>query len=249
MLDARLVEGRGQRDEGNPDLRREIHIFRREKSKPNPNPSQIRASSSKACPNSSQENPWISFAESSLIKELRRPPRPFFFCAPISPSRRPGGSAGAARPPSVVPFRLHFRVLRSRGQVKGWRHFDRERLGGDSADLPAASLTKANRGNPRVLGLVSETEVRKKRAIDPTSGKNSSAPRARSGSSLWRGRAPALHAFRSISRTLPLLIPSVSLIARRMRPLSVGRVENAFHPAMSYHSEISEFCKEFALKI
>ena len=46
---------------------------------------QIRASSSKIWPNLAKENPWISFAGLSLIKALRRPLGPFFFCAPIRP--------------------------------------------------------------------------------------------------------------------------------------------------------------------
>ena len=40
---------------------------------------------------------------------------------------------------------------------------------------------------------------------------------------------------KSISQPLPsILIPSVSPIARRMRPLSVGRLENAFHPTTDH---------------
>jgi hypothetical protein len=41
------------------------------KPKPNPKSGQIWAPSSKAQPNFRKENPWISFAESSLINELR----------------------------------------------------------------------------------------------------------------------------------------------------------------------------------
>ena len=59
--------------------------------------SQILASFSKARTKSSKENPWISFAESSLIKGLRRPPGPFFiFCAA---SRLEGGDGRRRRCP------------------------------------------------------------------------------------------------------------------------------------------------------
>jgi hypothetical protein len=34
-----------------------------------------------------------------------------------------------------------------------------------------------------------------------------------------------------------------------MRPLFVGRVENAFHPAIAHYDEIPAFCKEIATKI
>jgi hypothetical protein len=47
--------------------------------------SQIRAASSKIRPNLAKENPLISFAESSLIKELRRPQGAFSFHAPVPP--------------------------------------------------------------------------------------------------------------------------------------------------------------------
>ena len=43
------------------------------------------------------------------------------------------------------------------------------------------------------------------------------------------------------------LIPSVRRV-RRKRPLFVGRVESAFHPAMAHYDEIQSFCKEIAKK-
>ena len=55
---------------------------------------------------------------------------------------------------------------------------------------------------------------------------------------------------RSISQSLPsILIPSVSPIARRMRPPSVGRLENAFHPATNKATMIKITCKQFAVEI
>ena len=69
--------------------------------------------------------------------------------------------------------------------------------------------------------------------------------RARSGfEPLDSGRAPALHACERLTT------PALSLgfaHARRMRPLSVGRLENAFHPATDHDSEF-QFCKENATK-
>ena len=59
------------------------------------------------------------------------------------------------------------------------------------------------------------------------------------------GRAPALHASRLSRERLSLsLIPSVAPIARRMRPLSIGRVESAFHPAIVLPTIDSALCKE-----
>jgi len=52
-----------------------------------------------------------------------------------------------------------------------------------------------------------------------------------------------------ISQCLPLsLIPSDSPIARRERPLSVGRLESAYHPATAHHTEVSVFYKGISEK-
>ena len=62
------------------------------------------------------------------------------------------------------------------------------------------------------------------------------------------GRASALHAFKSISRPLPLKThPFRFAHARRMRPLSVGRVQNAFHPARDHRAMILNVCEEIAV--
>jgi hypothetical protein len=106
----------GQRVEGNPNF-----------SKSNPNPRQIRASSSKARPNQSQENPWISFAESSLFNNLRRPPGPFFLFAPLPALKKATDGVAAARfAPgfSVVSWVfISSSSLPSSSEVKGWRLF------------------------------------------------------------------------------------------------------------------------------
>jgi hypothetical protein len=44
-----------------------------------PNPAKLR----QALPKIIKGNPWISFAELSLFKELRGPPRPSFFLRPL----------------------------------------------------------------------------------------------------------------------------------------------------------------------
>ena len=46
----------------------------------------------------------------------------------------------------------------------------------------------------------------------------------------------------------PLPYPFGFAHARRLRPLSVGRLENACHPATDHHSEIPILCKENATK-
>jgi hypothetical protein len=43
---------------------------------------------------------------------------------------------------------------------------------------------------------------------------------------------------------LTMPVPSVSPIAMRMRPLSVGRIESAFHPAINHPIVILILCKE-----
>src|SRR5271165_2011271 len=68
---------------------------------------------------------------------------------------------------------------------------------------------------------------------------------------LASGRAPALHALLEEYLTIPVFepYPFSSPITRRMRPLSVGRVENAFHPAKCHSRVIQISCKGFSQKI
>ena len=46
-----------------------------------------------------------------------------------------------------------------------------------------------------------------------------------------------------------LMLPFRFAHAMRMRPLSVGRVESAFHPARCHYGNVHTFCKENATKI
>ena len=46
-----------------------------------------------------------------------------------------------------------------------------------------------------------------------------------------------------------LMLPFRFAHAMRMRPLSVGRVESAFHPARDHYGNVHTFCKENATKI
>jgi hypothetical protein len=57
-----------------------------------PNPGLIGQSPAKE----NQINPWISFAESSLIKALRRPPGALFVAAPLPASKEATDGGGAA---------------------------------------------------------------------------------------------------------------------------------------------------------
>jgi hypothetical protein len=119
----------------------------------------------------------ISFAESSLINDLQRPPTAFSFWGRFRPQSR-HGSASVARLLRIVSrsFCLRFSSSVLMKQVKGWRHFDRGRLDAICADLAAASLTEANmreRCRPRVPGREpGDRGAGKDRAIDPMSGKN-----------------------------------------------------------------------------
>jgi hypothetical protein len=88
----------------------------------------------------------------------------------------------------------------------------------------------------------------KDRPIDPMSGKNSPAKEPEPVSSLWTsGRAPALHAACLLNPCL-LMLPFRFAHAMRLRPLSVGRVERAFHPAIFQNTIIHNVCKQFCNK-
>ncbi len=95
-------------------------------SRAKPNSSQIRASSSKARPNFNQGNPWISFAKSSLIKGLRRPPGAFFLFAPLPALKEPTGPRQRrpfARVSVSFPWSSFRGPLACSNEVKGWRLF------------------------------------------------------------------------------------------------------------------------------
>jgi hypothetical protein len=90
----------------------------------------------------------------------------------------------------------------------------------------------------RVHGtLRSHGAEEKTRPIDPMSGKNTSASKKRPIrlEPLHKRTGASPSCPKSVSRPLPLtLVPSVCLLMR-MRPLFVGRVECAFHPAINHH--------------
>jgi len=167
----------------------------------------------------------FSLSETSVIKELRRPPGPFFS---LAASRLKGASAaqalvarfGSFLVPSVF-VSISSDLLE---QGKGWRHFDRgrgrhlRRLGGCEPDCVKKE------GRPRIPGSRARGP-RGKRQGDRSDVRQDCVrlKRARSGSSFWiSGRAPALHACECLTTPAFEFVPLVRR-ARRMRPLSVGR--------------------------
>jgi hypothetical protein len=147
-------------------------------------------------------------------------------------------------------------------QVKGWRRFMVAdgvlvgRVGAVSARPQGPRSLVAPEGEsrrPRIPGFMSPgtEDPRKDRPIDPMCGKNYvRLKRARSRfepNGQADGRQPFMPA--SVSRRLSLsLIPSVAPVRGGLRPLFVGRVENAFHPAKNYHRMIPFCCKENVAK-
>ena len=231
-----------RRDEGNP-CPGGIHIDAQIQIQPNPG--LIQQSPAKLKPKKILGFPSPNRA---LSRGYADPHGLFFFCAPIPPQRRPRGSVAAACSPlSVVLFRLHFGVLRSLEASEGLAPFlrSRTRWAPFPPDLPAAEPRCAKKGNP-VRGSIPGSKARgprtgnKDRPIDPMSGKNTSASqKARTGfRALASGRAPALHASRSISQSLPSrLIPFVSLMRGGCGRFCRAR-SGAFHPATDDPSAI-----------
>jgi hypothetical protein len=112
------------------------------KSNPNfPKSSQIQPSPAKINQRKILGFPLISFAESSLFNDLRRPPGPFFLFAPLPALTEATDGVGAARSPGFQCFLgLHF-VLAFSSEVKGWRRFMIADVWAPSPpDLSAASL-------------------------------------------------------------------------------------------------------------
>jgi hypothetical protein len=62
------------------------------------------------------------------------------------------------------------------------------------------------------------------------------------------GRAPALHASDYLTTPAFETHPFRFAHPRRMRPLSVGRLDNASHPAMDYRRTILKNCEEITTK-
>jgi hypothetical protein len=125
---------------------KDFQISRKEiqaKGNKNPNPAE----------RNSKENPWISFAESSLIKELRRPPRPFFFLGRFRPSKAHRQRRRCLFVPDCPSsFCLHFGILRySRARERLAPFRSRvlvlvRRLTPFPPDLAATSLNGAKKG-------------------------------------------------------------------------------------------------------
>ena len=81
------------------------------------------------------------------------------------------------------------------------------------------------------------------------SGKKFARKRARTGFEPLDKRTGASPSCLRVSHDPCLLmLPFRFAHAMRMRPLSVGRLDNAFHPAMDHYLLILYTCKEIMLK-
>jgi hypothetical protein len=88
----------------------------------------------------------------------------------------------------------------------------------------------------------------KDRPIDPMSGKKFARKRARTGFEPLDKRTGASPSCLRVSHNPCLLmLPFRFAHAMRMRPLSVGRVESAFHSATANHAVILNYCKEIGV--
>ena len=192
---------------------------------PNPNPAKSGPRPAKPGQITAKENPWISFAKSSVIKELRRPSsdKAFFLCCADSAlkaamrRRRRGLFAPAS-------FLFVF-ISRSSGlvkQAKGWRRFyHRERAGAISVrPCRPRSLHERENGNPGGPRTGRKTARSIRRPAQNTSASQEPEPVP----SLWPadGREPFVPKY--LTKPVLSLFPSVSRNPRRMRPLSVGRL-------------------------
>jgi hypothetical protein len=204
---------------------KEIQVF----SKPNPNRAKSGPHPAKLGQNKAKENPWIPFAELSLIKTLRRPPGPFLSLRRFPPGRRPRASpARPVRHCVSLPW-SSFRVrpcLFKRGEGLAPFH-DRGRLGVvcPTRRPPPDEREKGTRARglgPRGKRQADQSDVRQEFA----------RKRARSGFEplgIADGRQPFMP--RVSHNPCLLMLPFCFAHARRMPPLSVGRLDNAFHPA------------------
>ena len=144
---------------------------------------------------------------------------------------------------------LHFEfLLASSSEVKGWRRFmiadawaSFVRPGGRGAD----EREKGTRGpwtmSPRTCG---------KRQADRSDVRQEFArKRARTGFEPLDKRTGASPSCREcLTNPCLLMLPFRFAHAMRMRPLSVGRLDSAFHPATDHYREVQTFCKENATK-
>jgi hypothetical protein len=133
----------------------------------------------------SKLNASLSFAESSLIKGLRRPPTAFFLLGRFRPQKRRGVGGTYSLRAVSRSFRLHLGSSSLLEQVKGWRRFRSRilvlvrRLDAIPSDPAAASLIARKRepstGHPRVMSPGDRGACGKRQEIDPMSGRNASA--------------------------------------------------------------------------
>ena len=198
--------------------RKEIQIFRNE-IQAGRNKFQIRRNEIQI------QNPSISFAKSSLIKGLRRPPK----------ATSGLESAAAAWGCSFAwlvcrSFDLRFLFLRSREASEGLAPFLRSRtLGRRLSDWAAGKPHCAKRGTVASSDHRPEDREKKTGRSIRCAARMRPLKRARTGfEPLDSGRAPALHACEYL--TIPAF-EHLSLRfrpARRKWPLSVGRIRAPF---------------------
>jgi hypothetical protein len=127
---------------------------------------------------------------------------------------------------------LHFEFLWPSSELKGWRLFMFADAWASLSDSAAAEPMSAKR-EPRGPWTMSPRTGDKDRPIDPMSGRKFAIKRARTGFGPNRqadGRQPFMP--RVSHDPCPLMLPFRFAHAMRMRPLSVGRLESAFHPAI-----------------
>jgi hypothetical protein len=176
--------------------------------------SQAGTESSKIRPNWSKENPWISFAELSVFKGLRRPPGPKFVLASRpryirhqhgDRRTRPRASA-CGRPCARAPCSprvvcrfhcLRFGLLRSLKASEGLAPLGSRTGGRSCVRLGGRAPHGANRGNPRPwnLGSHGAGSWGKDRAIrSDVRQRCVRSEKPEPVSSVSSERAPALHA-------------------------------------------------------
>jgi hypothetical protein len=190
------------------------------------------ATNSKSSATKSKLNPCISFVESSLINELRRPPGRFSLFRRFRPLERRRSVGVACSLGAVCPFCLRFRVLRFSRASEGLAPF---RIADAWTPLvrPGGRELRGNRGNRGVRGsrvMSPGTEDPWKRQGDRSDVRQEYVRlKARSGVRPLNQRTGASPScLKSVSQCLSSsLIPSVSFLMR-MRPLFVGRVQTPF---------------------
>jgi hypothetical protein len=144
---------------------------------------------------------------------------------------------------------LHFEFPWPSSEVKGWRLFMMPDAWASLSDSVAPEPMSAKR-EPRGPWTMSPRTGDKDRPIDPMSGRKFARKRARTGFEPHRQadrRQPVMP--RVSHDPCPLMLPFRFAHAMRMRPLSVGCVESAFHPATDHYRNVQIFCKENVAKI